>query len=80
MPLLGPEAKEQWSVAGRVGSIGIELGLSVALGYFAGKWLDGILGTAPWLSFVGLALGLAAGGRSLYKLVKKTRTDLDAPE
>jgi F0F1-type ATP synthase assembly protein I len=80
MPLLGPEAKEQMTVAGRVGSIGIELGLSIALGFFAGRWLDGVLGTTPWLALVGLGLGLAAGGRSLYRLVKKTRTDLDTPD
>ena len=33
-----------------------------------GWWLDGKLGTAPWLMLVGIALG-AAGG--FYSMVKK---------
>ncbi len=78
MPLLDPEGREQWQIAGRVGAIGIELGLSIALGFVAGDWLDGTFGTKPWLTWLGLALGLVAGGRSLYRLMRKTRADLDA--
>jgi F0F1-type ATP synthase assembly protein I len=31
------------------------------LGFGAGFWLDGKLGTSPWLSLLGFAMGLAAG-------------------
>src|SRR5262245_37479305 len=42
-------------------SVGLELGLSVVVGVLFGRWLDGKLGTEPWLMLVFLALGLAAG-------------------
>jgi F0F1-type ATP synthase assembly protein I len=34
-----------------------------------GKWLDGKLGTAPWLLIVGAFVGAAAGFYSLYRKV-----------
>ncbi len=69
---------EQLKIAGRVGAIGIELGLALCVGYFGGRWLDGQLGTTPWLAWVGAAIGLAAGGKSLYQLTRKTQADLEA--
>ena len=69
---------EQLKIAGRVGAIGIELGLAICLGYFGGQWLDGQLGSGPWLSWAGLALGLAAGAKSLYLLTRKTKADLES--
>ncbi len=76
--LLKFEDKEQLQVAGRTSTIGIELGLSVCLGFFGGQWLDGYLGTDPWFLWVGLALGLAAGAHSLYQLTRKTQAELDS--
>jgi len=75
MPLIGPEGREQIKVAGRVGAIGLELAIAVVIGYFGGRWLDGKLGTAPWLMWIGLAFGLAAGFRSLYRLARRTNLD-----
>jgi len=76
MPLLDPEGREQLKTAGRVGAIGIELVIATVLGYLGGRWLDGQLGTEPWLMWIGLVLGLVAGFRSLYVLVRKTRAEL----
>ena len=56
-----------------VGAIGIEMALATALGYFGGHWLDGHLGTAPWLMWIGLGLGIVAGFRGLWRIVKKTK-------
>lgn len=69
---------EQLKIAGRVGAIGIELGLALCVGYFGGRWLDGQLGTGPWLMWAGAVIGLAAGAKSLYQLTRKTRADLEA--
>jgi F0F1-type ATP synthase assembly protein I len=80
MWLLKSADSEQLKIAGRVGTIGIELGLALAVGYFGGRWLDGQLGTTPWLTWVGVVLGLAAGGKSLYQLTRKTRADLAADD
>ena len=36
----------------------------------AGIWLDGVLGTKPWLAFVGFFLGLAAGVLNVYRVMQ----------
>ena len=75
VPVIDPEGREQLKVALRYGAVGIELVVSIFIGYFGGTWLDGKLGTAPILQWVGLGLGLLAGFRSLYLLAKRTNLD-----
>jgi ATP synthase protein I len=75
LALLGPEGREQLKQAGRVGSVGLELVIAMAIGFLAGRWLDEQLGTAPYLKAIGFFLGVAAGFKGLYNLHK--RTDLD---
>jgi F0F1-type ATP synthase assembly protein I len=41
--------------------MGAQLALAVLLCGFLGRWLDGELGTAPWLMIVGLAVGVLGG-------------------
>ncbi|MBP1678511.1 MAG: putative F0F1-ATPase subunit Ca2+/Mg2+ transporter [Bacteroidetes bacterium] len=48
-------------------TMGIQLALSVVVFFFAGRWLDGELGTAPWLMLAGLLVGIAGG---LIKFVR----------
>lgn len=75
MPLIGPESRKQLKAAMRVSAVGLELVLAIAVGYFAGRWLDNQLGTSPYIKIAGLILGTIAGFHSLYRL---TRTvDLD---
>jgi len=78
MPLFsfGPEGRKQFEQFGRVSTLGLELGLSIALGFWGGQWLDRKFGTGGVLTWVGFALGLAAGARSLYSLVRRTRAEL----
>jgi len=52
-------------------SVGLELGLSVVFGVLFGRWLDGKLGTAPWLMIGLLVLGLVAGFRSVMRAVRR---------
>src|SRR5690349_691396 len=33
-----------------------------------GVWLDGVLGTRPWLFFLGLVLGIGSAGAALYQI------------
>jgi ATP synthase protein I len=53
-------------------SIGLELGLSVVFGVLFGHWLDGRLGTTPWMMIVFLGLGLVAGFRSVMRAVQRS--------
>lgn len=50
-----------------VGSIGIELTVSVLVGAFLGNQADKYFGTKPWLMVFGFFLGAAAGYYSIYK-------------
>jgi ATP synthase protein I len=50
--------------------IGIFFGVAIVLGYFAGRWADRRWHTDPWLSLVGLLIGVAAGFRELYRVSK----------
>jgi ATP synthase protein I len=40
---------------------------SILLFLFAGRWLDGRLGTEPWLMIVGVIIGAAAGFFSMSR-------------
>jgi ATP synthase protein I len=50
-------------------SVGLELGLSVVIGLLVGMWLDGRLGTTPWMMLLWLCIGLAAGFRGVLRAV-----------
>ena len=56
-------------------SMGLELGLSVVVGFLIGSWLDGWLGTYPWLLLVFGTAGIVAGYRSIFRLMKRVRSD-----
>ena len=43
------------------------------IGYFGGRLLDDWLGTDPWLSTAGVALGFAAAGMEIYSLIRKVQ-------
>ena len=70
------ERGKQIKAFARVGALGIELAASTVIGLLGGRWLDGKLGTEPWLSIVGLILGVVAGFRSLYQTAKSENRKL----
>lgn len=43
---------------------------ALVLGFGVGYWLDGVLGTRPWLTFVGFFFGVAAGVLNVYRVMK----------
>ena len=46
---------------GQLSTIGLAFVFALMMGFGAGFWLDGRLGTKPWLTLLGFAVGLAAG-------------------
>ncbi|MGC4377370.1 AtpZ/AtpI family protein [Fictibacillus sp. Mic-4] len=44
---------------------------SILIGIFAGKWLDGKIGTSPLFLIIGLLLGLFAGVYGMIRLLSK---------
>lgn len=75
MTLFGPEQRKQLRQAQRVGAVGLEMVVATLVGYFGGRWLDGRFETTPYLTYVGLALGIAAGFKGLFDFARKTRLD-----
>lgn len=74
---IGNQGRKQLAALGGVGLIGLEMGVSVAVGFLGGSYLDEKLRTDPWLSGIGLILGITAGFRSLYRLAKREQRRLD---
>jgi ATP synthase protein I len=52
-------------------SVGLELGIAVALGVFSGVWLDDELGTSPLFLLLFIGFGLAAGFRGVIRAVAR---------
>ncbi|HET9955455.1 MAG TPA: AtpZ/AtpI family protein [Polyangiaceae bacterium] len=69
--------QQHWKSLGGPGTLGLEIALSVALGLFGGQWLDKKFGTAPWLTWIGLAYGLAAATRAIYRALKQSKRELE---
>lgn len=56
-------------------SIGIAMVLAIFGCLFFGRWLDGKLGTGPYFTLLLLVIGIVAGFRNLYVLIKRTFKD-----
>lgn len=52
-------------------SIGIAMVVAIFGCFFLGRWLDRQLGTDPYLAFLLLLIGIAAGFRNIYVLLKR---------
>lgn len=74
--LFNRELTKQLRSLGSVITLGIEMGVSIVVGYVGGRWLDGKLETEPYLMWFGLALGIAAGFKSLYRVASRMKADL----
>ncbi len=58
---------------GYFASLGMSVALSIFIGLFLGRWLDGKFDTDPVLMFIGLAFGIAAGFSNIVRAGKKGR-------
>jgi F0F1-type ATP synthase assembly protein I len=52
--------------------LGVRFVVAVVLFLFVGKWLDGRLGTAPWLTILGVFVGAGASMYGMYRKVFPT--------
>lgn len=51
---------------------------ALAVGYFAGSFLDRWLGTYPWLTIILFMLGMATGLKMMYETVVKIKDEEEA--
>lgn len=69
-----PNDKDEKAPANVLGvalSAGTQFAVSVGVGAGGGYWLDGKLGSAPWLTLVGTAVGFALGLTQLVREVSR---------
>jgi ATP synthase protein I len=58
---------------GYISIVGIAMALSIAIGALIGHYLDNRFGSQPWLTLIGLGVGIAAAFRNLYILYKRAK-------
>ena len=55
-------------------SLGLSVALSIVIGLAIGVYLDRyVFDTTPWLTLIGLGLGIVAGYRNIGLAIKKSR-------
>ncbi len=66
--------KEDWSnilkAAGLLTYLGIIMVVSIGIGFFLGSTADNYLQSDPWLTILGLLVGVAAGFYGVYQTIK----------
>ena len=72
---LQPTPPTTLQLIGQLSTIGLSFVFALVIGFAAGYWVDGMLGTSPWLSFVGFFLGLAAGVLNVYRVMQLADKD-----
>ncbi len=77
---MGSGGEPRFRSVGELASIGMAMVLATVLGLGAGYYADRWLGTSPWLTMIGLGLGIAAGFVTLFRSVRAAERDLDDDE
>jgi ATP synthase protein I len=71
MTPLGEDRGKLFRQIASYSTLGLEMGLSVAVGAIIGYYLDKWLHTEPWLLIIFLVFGVVSGFRSLYRALKR---------
>lgn len=72
--------RQDWKGLGAYGTVGLEFGLSILFGLWAGQWLDRRFATKPWLTLIGLGFGTAAAVRTLIFALRRAQRELQEEE
>lgn len=66
---------------GDVGAVGIEFVLSIAVGYYGGRWLDGHwFGGRGYLTFAGFVFGLILAFKAIWDASKRANRRMEQIE
>ena len=71
------EEQSAWKALGELSTVGMTLVLATVIGLAGGYYLDKWLGTAPWLTLIGLGFGIAAGFVNLFRTVNRVGRKVD---
>ena len=61
--------RQDWGIAF---DLGIRMGVSVMIGVFGGLALDGLFGTRPIFTLLGVALGMTAAMYALWDVARRS--------
>jgi F0F1-type ATP synthase assembly protein I len=64
--------------AGIYGSVGLEMGLAVGLGYLLGDWLDERFDIAPWGMVLGLFAGFGAAVKAIVRVGIRAKQEMES--
>jgi len=56
-------------------SLGLEMGISVAVGIVIGYFLDGYFKTSPYLTIIFMIFGIAAAFKTIFILLRKVERE-----
>lgn len=62
---------------GRYGTVGLDLIVSIAIGYLAGRWIDARVGGKGWVTIVGVVFGVATGFRFVWQAATKMQRAIE---
>ena len=66
------DKRSQWDAVYEAATIGLVFPVATAVGFFLGRWLDGVFHTGPWITIIGTALGIAAAFVNLFRAGTKS--------
>jgi len=72
--------QQGWKGIGSYSTIGMELAASILLGLFGGRALDQHFDTGSTFALIGLALGLLAGSRVIWKALQRANREAERME
>jgi F0F1-type ATP synthase assembly protein I len=73
--------QSSWKATYRYGNIGLELVLSIVVGFLLGRWLDRrFFGAHGYGTVVGTMVGVYTGFRALYKLARQAQREAEEEE
>ncbi len=74
---MDPDSREMLTDFRRFAFVGIEMGLSVAIGYWIGSYLDGWWGTTPYMTYFWSVAGLGAAAKAVYDVYKRAKGKME---
>lgn len=67
-----PAPHKPLSSGSEFAGVGLQMGATLGLSAWLGWWLDGRLGSSPWLTIVMVFVGASAAFYSIYRKVMRT--------
>jgi hypothetical protein len=61
---------------GRYGTVGIELIVAMAFGYYGGRWIDQKVGAGGWITGIGALFGVVVGFYSIWRAAQTMERDV----